>query len=141
MARAMTTKPKYVGRTKAAESPRAAAAKSSAASAARQASVKLAAASPAASKDELRARIEKLERANATLRFKNKDLRLSYVEASEQVDALTVKLESLERRAERQSRQDVPKPAKTRATAPRGRTAAKAIVQFDDEDEIEAAGA
>jgi DNA repair exonuclease SbcCD nuclease subunit len=103
--------------------------------------VKIAAASPAASKDELRARIEKLERANATLRTKNKDLRLAHVEVSEQVEALTLKLESLERRAERQARQEMAKgngAAKPRAAAAsmrRGRSAS-APAESHDEDEV-----
>ncbi|MCB8880287.1 hypothetical protein ACELLULO517_08590 [Acidisoma cellulosilytica] len=117
--------------------PRSAVAKSSAVSSANKASAKLAAASSAASKEELRARIEKLERANATLRFKNKDLRLAHVEASEQVDALTMKIESLERRAERQSRQDLPKTAKSRgpASPARGRGVSKAMAKSMDQDE------
>lgn len=55
----------------------------------------------ATSKEELRARIEKLERANSTLRVKNKELRLAYVETAEKVDALTTQLEAAERRAAR----------------------------------------
>jgi hypothetical protein len=61
-----------------------------------------------ASKDELRARVEKLERANATLRIKNKELRIVAAEAAEQVDALTVQLAHSERRAGRHSRLEVP---------------------------------
>jgi hypothetical protein len=66
-----------------------------------------AAAAPS-SKEELRARVEKLERANATLRVKNKELRLVAVEAAEQVDALTLQLASSERRAVRQGRHEAP---------------------------------
>jgi hypothetical protein len=56
----------------------------------------------------LRARVEKLERANATLRVKNKELRLVAVEAAEQVDALTLQLASSERRAVRLGRHEAP---------------------------------
>ena len=65
-----------------------------------------AATTPAASKEDLRLRVEKLERANAMLRVKNKELRMAYVAAAEQADQLTIKLESAERRAERRARQD-----------------------------------
>lgn len=64
--------------------------------------------SAAASKDELRARVEKLERANATLRAKNKELRLVAVESAEQVDALTVRLANTERGLSRQNRHEAP---------------------------------
>ena len=67
-----------------------------------------------ASKEELRARVEKLERANATLRVKNKELRIVAVEAAEQVDALTLQLASSERRAGRNARHEAP--AETVAT-------------------------
>lgn len=63
-------------------------------------------AAPAFSKEELKLRVEKLERANATLRVKNKELRVAYVEAAEQLDSLTLRLQSMERRAERQARQE-----------------------------------
>jgi hypothetical protein len=52
--------------------------------------------------------VEKLERANATLRVKNKELRLVAVEAAEQLDALTLQLASSERRAVRQGRHEAP---------------------------------
>jgi hypothetical protein len=67
---------------------------------------KVAATTASASKDELRARVEKLERANATLRVKNKELRTVAVEAAEQVDALTLQLANSERRAGRQGRHE-----------------------------------
>lgn len=135
MAQAMMTKSKSGGRTKAVATQRSAVAKYSTLASASNASVKLAAGSLTASKDELRARIEKLERANATLRSKNKDLRVAHVDASEQVDALTLKLEILERRIERQSRPEMPKAAKPRAAAPRGRGAAKVASRFEGETE------
>jgi predicted RNase H-like nuclease (RuvC/YqgF family) len=58
-----------------------------------------AAASPTAklapsSKEELRARIEKLERANANLRIKNKDYRRLAEEAAERLEALQSAVES-----------------------------------------------
>ena len=61
-----------------------------------------------ASKEELRSRVEKLERANATLRVKNKELRTIAVDAAEQVDSLTVQLASSERRMGRQARHEAP---------------------------------
>ena len=60
------------------------------------------------SKEELRARVEKLERANATLRVKNKELRIVAVEAAEQLDALTVQLANTEKRVGRQLRHEAP---------------------------------
>jgi hypothetical protein len=105
--------------------------------------VKTAAASAAASKEELRARIEKLERANATLRVKNKELRVAFVESSEQVDSLTLRIESLERRAQRQARQDAGAPAgsgRKSRSAPagnsgRGRQSAHASDVHEEESE------
>ncbi len=128
MARTPTTKSKSTGRVKATTVTRTGASKLQSASQGRRAPVKTAASSPAASKDDLRARVEKLERANATLRTKNKDLRLAHVAAAEQVEALTLKLESLERRAERQARQEtsktagMPKPRPATSAARRGRS-------------------
>lgn len=84
----------------------------------RRSAAKTPAAASAVSKDDLRARIEKLERANATLRAKNKDLRLANVEAAEQLDELTVRLEAAERRAGRQVR------GETETVSARGRGAA-----------------
>ncbi|GAB0116393.1 hypothetical protein [Acidisoma sp. 7E03] len=110
MARVTTPRAKSLARSQAAKTARAkpapaasaprgaAKAGSAKASAPRRAAVKP---TPVASKEDLRARIEKLERANSTLRMKNKDLRLAYVEAAEKVDALTMQLETLERRAAR----------------------------------------
>ena len=69
---------------------------------------KVPAVTASASKEELRARVEKLERANATLRVKNKELRIVAVEAAEQVDALTMQLANSERRGGRQSRHEAP---------------------------------
>lgn len=71
--------------------------------------------SAATKREELRARIEKLERANSTLRVKNKELRMAYVEAAETIDSLTLRLQSLERKAERQARTEV----SNEAAAPR----------------------
>ena len=71
-------------------------------------SQKVPAVTGSASKEELRARVEKLERANATLRIKNKELRIVAVEAAEQVDALTLQLATSERRAGRQTRHEAP---------------------------------
>ena len=61
-----------------------------------------------ANKEELRARVEKLERANATLCVKNKELRSVAAEAAGQVTALTVQLASSERRASRQTQHEAP---------------------------------
>jgi len=80
-----------------------------------------------ASKEELRARVEKLERANATLRVKNKELRIVAVEAAEQVDALTLQLANSERRPGRQPRHEAPADAvETRELTRPGRTKRKA---------------
>ncbi|WP_284947543.1 hypothetical protein [Acidisoma cladoniae] len=51
------------------------------------------------SKEELRARIEKLERANANLRIKNKDYRRLAEEASERLEAIQTEAERNERKA------------------------------------------
>lgn len=87
-----------------------------------------AAGAPATSKDELRARVEKLERANATLRMKNKELQLAAVEAAEHIDALTLQLASLERKADRQARAEAPAeagPQREAARPARGRRKAR----------------
>jgi hypothetical protein len=102
MARATIDKPKSVGRPRSGRST----APNSRVAPARAA--KIAAAALPTSKEELRARVEKLERANATLRVKNKELRLVAVQAAEQVDALTLQLASSERRAVRQGRHEAP---------------------------------
>jgi hypothetical protein len=79
------------------------------------------------SKEELRARVEKLERANATLRVKNKELRIVAVEAAEQVDALTLQLANSERRAGRSMRHEAPADAvETREIVRAGRGKRKA---------------
>jgi hypothetical protein len=103
MARAVSDTPKSVGRPR---NGRVSASKSRVAPA--RAAAKVAVPASPASKEELRARVEKLERANATLRVKNKELRLVAVEAAEQVDALTLQLASSERRAVRQGRHEAP---------------------------------
>jgi hypothetical protein len=103
MARATITKAKPVGRP---PSGRAIAVKTGAVK--QRGAPKMLAMTAAASKEELRARVEKLERANATLRVKNKELRIIAVEAAEQVDALTVQLQNSERRAGRQARHEAP---------------------------------
>lgn len=87
------------------------------------------------SKEELRARIEKLERANSTLRQKNKELRFAYVEAAERVDQLTVRLESVESRHGRQS----VSAASSEGEAARGRAAAtrrRGARSEPDEDQV-----
>lgn len=101
MARVMTPRAKPMARTQPAKTTRTKMVAASAPKAAGKS--RSAAAKPVAplGKEELRARIEKLERANSTLRMKNKELRLAYVEAAEKVDALTVQLEAAERRAGR----------------------------------------
>ena len=53
------------------------------------------------SKEELRARIEKLERANANLRVKNKEFRRIAEETAERLEALQVQIESSDRKAAR----------------------------------------
>jgi hypothetical protein len=58
-----------------------------------------------ATKEELRARVEKLERANAMLRKKNKELRSVALETAEQVDALTLQLAKSDRQGGRQTGQ------------------------------------
>lgn len=102
---------------------------------------KPAASAGAVSKDDLRARIEKLERANSTLRAKNKELRLAHVEASEQLDQLTLRLEAMERRAERQARAETETPAgrgRGSAASPRRRAALRAAVETSSEEDSEA---
>jgi hypothetical protein len=102
MARASLTKTKVVGR------PSGGRATSDRINAAKPRNAPKALAVAASSKEELRARVEKLERANATLRVKNKELRIVAVEAAEQVDALTLQLANSERRAGRQARHEAP---------------------------------
>jgi hypothetical protein len=58
-----------------------------------------------ATKEELRARVEKLERANVTLRKKNKELRSVALETAKQVDGLTLQLAKSERQDGRQTGQ------------------------------------
>jgi hypothetical protein len=97
------------------------------------------AATPAAgpaSKEELRARVEKLERANATLRVKNKELRLVAVEAAEQVDALTLQLASSERRAVRQGRHEAPAEAVATREITRPTRAKRKARASSSEDDI-----
>jgi hypothetical protein len=150
MARATNSQAKSIGRNKTSGLPKASAASGKNAALSRRPSVKLAAAAATASKEELRARIEKLERANATLRAKNKDLRLAHVEASEQLDALTLKIETLERRIERQAKQEAGpsgRPGRSPAAAGSGRgrkapppvSADQATAETAEDDENEAA--
>ena len=134
MARATLAKAKSVGRP---SSGRAAAAKISAAR--QRVAPKAPAVTAAASKEELRARVEKLERANATLRVKNKELRIVAVEAAEQLDALTLQLANSERRVGRQARHESPAEAvETREILRPGRGKRKArgaeANSHDDED-------
>jgi hypothetical protein len=103
MARAASARTKRVGRP---SSGRSAATKMTAAK--QRPAPKVPVVTASASKEELRARVEKLERANATLRVKNKELRIVAVEAAEQVDALTLQLANSERRAGRQARHEAP---------------------------------
>jgi hypothetical protein len=103
MVRATIAKTRTVGRP---PSGRAVAAKTGAVK--QRGAPKILAMTASASKEELRARVEKLERANATLRVKNKELRIVAVEAAEQVDALTLQLANSERRAGRQTRHEAP---------------------------------
>jgi septal ring factor EnvC (AmiA/AmiB activator) len=58
------------------------------------------------SKEELRARVEKLERANANLRIKNKEFRRIAEEAAERLEALQTQLEANERKVARQLKRD-----------------------------------
>ena len=104
----------------------------------RRASTKQGAPVGAISKDDLRARIEKLERANATLRAKNKELRFAHVEAAEQLDELTLRLEAAERRAGRQTRAETETPAgrgRGGAVSPRRRGSARAEADTSDDEE------
>jgi hypothetical protein len=103
MARATSARTKRVGRP---SSGRSAATKTTTAK--QRPAPKVPVVTASASKEELRARVEKLERANATLRVKNKELRIVAVEAAEQVDALTLQLANSERRAGRQARHEAP---------------------------------
>ncbi len=138
MARATTGKSKSPGRP---SSGRSAGAKAGPGRAG--AASKAAPAAASASKDELRARVEKLERANATLRVKNKELRVVAVEAAEQVDALTVQLANSERRAGRNARHEAPAEAvATREIVrpARGRRKARGAVSADDRQDDDDAG-
>jgi len=106
----------------------------------RRPGVQQAAAASASSKDELRARIEKLERANSTLRAKNKELRFAYVEAAEKVDQLTVRLETAERKAGRQAQQETAADVGTgraRSTATRRRGPARTAAAQPEEGPAE----
>jgi hypothetical protein len=78
MARATSARTKRVGRP---SSGRSAATKTTTAK--QRPAPKVPVVTASASKEELRARVEKLERANATLRVKNKELRIVAVEAAE----------------------------------------------------------
>jgi hypothetical protein len=122
MARATLNKAKAAGRH---ASGRATATKISVVK--QRAAAKLPVATGSTSKEELRSRVEKLERANATLRVKNKELRIVAVEAAEQVDMLTLQLANMERRAGRQTRHEAPAEAlETRDMVRPGRAKRKA---------------
>ena len=96
----------------------------------------------AASKEELRARVEKLERANATLRVKNKELRIVAVEAAEQVDVLTMQLANSERRAGRQARHESPAEAvETREIIRRGKRKAREFAAEGNGHDVDESGA
>ena len=95
-----------------------------------------------ASKEELRARVEKLERANATLRVKNKELRIVAVEAAEQVDVLTMQLASSERRAGRNARHESPAEAvETREIIRRGKRKAREFAAEGNGHDVDESGA
>jgi hypothetical protein len=130
MARTTIDKPKSVGRPL---TGRLSASKTRVAPA--RTPAKAAAASPA-SKEELRARVEKLERANATLRVKNKELRLVAVEAAEQVDALTLQLASSERRAVRHGRHEAPAEAVATREITRPTRAKRKARSTSSEDDV-----
>ena len=93
------------------------------------------------SKEELRAKIEKLERANAVLRIKNKELRVVAAQAAEQVDSLTLQLTNRERRAGRQTRHEGPtETLKTREPVGPSRSKRKAhgvATRVDNHDDQE----
>ncbi len=101
-------------------------------------------AAASASKEELRARVEKLERANATLRIKNKELRIVAVEAAEQVDALTLQLANSGRSSGRQTRGEAPAdaPANREIARPgRGKRKARgAAAEETDPDDQDVSG-
>jgi hypothetical protein len=87
-----------------------------------------AATTASAKKEDLRSRVEKLERANVTLRTKNKELRIVAVAAAEQVDALTLALAKSERSADRQTQREAPaKALETRDLARPSRGKRKAL--------------
>ena len=73
---------------------------------------------PVVTKDELRAQVEKLERANATLRTKNR-------EAARAFKAATARIETLEAQVAKLERAAIPKevPARTNATTPKPKPA------------------
>jgi hypothetical protein len=58
-----------------------------------------------ATKEALRSRVEKLERANAILRQKNLELRSAGLETAKQVDALTLQLAKSDRQGGRRTEQ------------------------------------
>ncbi len=58
------------------------------------------------SKEELRARVEKLERANANLRVKNKEFRRIAEESAERLEGLQTQMEANERKVARQLKRD-----------------------------------
>ena len=80
---------------------------------------------PAMTKDELRARVEKLERANATLRSKNRELTRASQEAQDRLATVEGTLRRLERRTAaataRAKPEQAPEQGKETAPAPKPR--------------------
>ncbi len=65
-------------------------------------------------KDELQARVGKLERANSNLRAKNRELTRAARESDEQVASLEQELRRLERKSAPKPDSDAPKPRRRR---------------------------
>lgn len=126
---ARPTKPTPSRAGKAASKPTKATARPTAAARAKQV-----AASP--SKDELRARVEKLERANTILRTKNRTGLTNFHEASDRVAELEARLEKLELQLSRASTETKAKPAadavKPKRTAGRRQRAVNGSHETDD---------
>jgi hypothetical protein len=75
----------------------------------------------AVSKDELRAQLAKAERANASLRAKNKELKLAASTAADRIAELEREVSRHERRLARASRSATPSPSGQESTARSGR--------------------
>jgi len=86
------------------------------------------------SKEELRARIEKLERANANLRIKNKEFRRLAEDAAERLESLQTQIESTAAKLARPSPVTTPtEPARKRPSA----KVPKAVVNHEDDSAID----